>query len=312
MFIELNPYRIEVDWAPVHELFVSLWAYVTRREHKTLDLGPPWVRGVREMLRPDLAAQLSSIRALEPLDGVGFLIGQCPDERDAAGFIDWLSGLSAGELYERIAPLIPEGKGDMLQGLDAARDSAVRLLSAWNEQYFSGIAPAILDGLRRDAEAARALVGTIPSVELVERATNGLDFVPAVPVEYVLLTPQYHYRPWNLFGRGRDMWFFQYPTDAPPTVEGEPPSRLLRLARALSDESRLRILHHLTAGPCSFTDLVRLTGLSKSTVHHHMVALRAAGLVRVHFVDERRETYSLRTNAADALGENLRRFLHAS
>jgi hypothetical protein len=47
MCVEQTTYRVEVDWAPAYELLVSLKAYVNRREHKTLELGAVWARGVR-------------------------------------------------------------------------------------------------------------------------------------------------------------------------------------------------------------------------------------------------------------------------
>lgn len=126
----------------------------------------------------------------------------------------------------------------------------------------------------------------------------------------MLLVPQFHHRPWNVFQDYRDLRVIQYPADALPAVPGEPPPGLLRLTRALSDESRLRILRFLATGPRSFTDVVQFMGLAKSTVHHHMVVLRAAGLVRVH---DRGDvtTYSLRPGAVDELGDRLHTFFQA-
>lgn len=181
----------------------------------------------------------------------------------------------------------------------------------WNDEYFSAIDPAILTGLAAEAAATAALVETMEPLALVEQATNGVVFVPEPRPETVLLIPQYHYRPWNLFSTFRDLRIIQYPVDAVPAAPGELPPGLMRLTRALSDDSRLRILRFLSAGPQSFTAIVRFSGLAKSTVHHHMVVLRAAGLVRVHASQGGgiADSYSMRPHALDELDRQLRAFL---
>ncbi|WP_153944935.1 ArsR/SmtB family transcription factor, partial [Acinetobacter baumannii] len=72
------------------------------------------------------------------------------------------------------------------------------------------------------------------------------------------------------------------------------PRSLLRLARCLADESRLRILRFLTDGPRSFTEIVSHMGLAKSTVSYHMIMLRGAGLVRAYAEGECVQEYTLR------------------
>jgi DNA-binding transcriptional ArsR family regulator len=147
------------------------------------------------------------------------------------------------------------------------------------------------------------------AVDLVDLATNGLEFTPSTDIELVLLVPQYHHRPWNVYAFFRAMRLYRYPADVAPLTAGEPPPSLLRVARTLADDSRPRILRHVAQEPKTFTELVKLTGLAKSTVHHHMVALRAAGLVRVHDVGEKVVTYSLRPDAEDHFGAELRAYL---
>src|SRR5918911_1352446 len=298
MQVEQPTYRAEVDWAPAYELLVSLKAYVNRREHKTLELGAGWARGVRRQLPPELAAELASVTALADVHVPDLLIWQCPGTRDVSGYLHWLGALSVGELYERVAPYLLEGRAPLPRDLSLVRDRYMRVLVAWDEQYFRLVDPAILRGLAADAASRQALVGTLAPETLVEVATCGVHFVPQPGPELVLLVPQYHYRPWNVFQDYRGLRVIQYPADALPSVPDEPPPGLLRLTRALSDESRLRILRFLATGPRSFTDVVQVMGLAKSTVHHHMVVLRAAGLVRVHDSGDA-ISYSLRPGAVD-------------
>jgi DNA-binding transcriptional ArsR family regulator len=77
---------------------------------------------------------------------------------------------------------------------------------------------------------------------------------------------------------------------------------MVRTYKALSDERRLRILRRLREGDTSLDELTEMLGLSKSTVHHHMSTLRAAGLIRIHVsIDKssKKRIYSLRDQALE-------------
>jgi DNA-binding transcriptional ArsR family regulator len=302
-------YEVEVDWAPADELVISLKAFVGRSEHKTLDLGLAWPKVVRQRLTPALAAQLSSIRVLDHVALLDLLIRRCPGERSANDFIRWLAELWPGQLYEWIAPFVPPKHAAALTNLAGRRDRYVEILWGWNEQYFEEVDSAILTGLERDAAEKRALMGRMEPDELVEIATSGVTIARDADLEKIWLIPQYHFRPWNLNAFFQGARSIQYPVDALPLDPDDISPHLRRLTKALSDESRLRILHQLSAGPASFTDVVTFTKLSKSTVNHHLVMLRAAGLVRVHDLGDRSTTYSLRSDAIDTLRDDLRSYL---
>jgi DNA-binding transcriptional ArsR family regulator len=172
--------------------------------------------------------------------------------------------------------------------------------------------PRVLAGLAADAEEKRALAAKLSPYELVEAATGGLVLEPSSSRHLVVLVPQYHNRPWNIHSTLTGVKLIFYPADVLPTPPGEPPVTLLRLTRAIADESRLRILHHLAGGGRhTFTDLLRYTGLAKSTVHQHMMILRASKLVRAHEAADGSTSYSLRANEIDSLGDHLRAFLRS-
>ncbi len=302
-------YRVEIDWAEAYELIVSLSAYVATREHKTLEIGERWVKDVRAHITPALAADLAASRELPLLKDLAILVWQCPGERDAPSFLRWLAGLSPGQLYELVAPYTSPESMALLRDLGAQRDQLAHLLQVWDAQYFHAANKAILDGLAADAVAKRALLTVVAPDALAEAATGGVYLAPIADVDVVVLVPQYHYRPWNLYGLHGRVRLNLYPADALPPAPGAPPPSLLRLTRALADESRLRILRFLATTPRGFTDVVRDSGLAKSTVHHHLVALRAAGLVRVHDDGNGPVTYSLRPRALQELGERLGSYL---
>jgi DNA-binding transcriptional ArsR family regulator len=60
-----------------------------------------------------------------------------------------------------------------------------------------------------------------------------------------------------------------------------PPPAVLRLHRALGDETRLRILKLLADRDLYLTEIAQQLELSKPTIKHHLAMLRAAGLVTV-------------------------------
>lgn len=292
----------------MQELLVSLETFLARGDRTAMDLGAPWARKVRNRLSTGLRERL--MHPCHVWVGMLHLLTLQPDAPPTPeAFRAWMTGLSAGALFERDAAL---GGGE-LRGLGsevaALRDETAALVHDWNEQYFRHVDGAILDGLAAEAERLRRVLPFESPIDLIERVTAGVRFVPVNPPDRVLLIPQYHYRPWNIHGRFGGLQLFRYPADVVPPAPGEPPIELLRATRALGDESRLRILRHLAGRSHSFTDLVRLVGLSKSTVHHHLVTLRAAGLVRLEHRDEKTTVYSLRPDMARDIGERLDRFL---
>ena len=55
----------------------------------------------------------------------------------------------------------------------------------------------------------------------------------------------------------------------------------------MGDEKRLRILRYLAKGPASLSQIADELDVAKSTAHHHLGLLRAAGLVKVTLGDEK-------------------------
>lgn len=304
-------YRIDIDWCPPYELLVSLEAYLSGVERKTLELGPGWIKQVRGSLPSDLLDLMQKTQGKDLGGALDLLVEQCPGARDVETYLGWLADLSLGEMYERLMPNLEGGAVRLPRLLRDAMDQNVRLLTLWNDAYFRHIDPAILDGLEASAAATRSRLGTTLPEDLVEEATGGWRYTPSAPPERLLLIPQYHFRPWNVFARPGPTLIVRYPADVLPAVSGEPAAELLRSVRALSDESRLKILRYLAGTPRSFTEIAGFTGLAKSTVNHHMMALRSSGLVRVHD-DGTATTYSLRPNAVEVVGSRLHDYLNGA
>jgi DNA-binding transcriptional ArsR family regulator len=308
--------ELTVDWAPAYELLVSFLVYVNRAKHTLVEVGQTWVDDVRFRLPSDytqrIAHQAHTLKTRhDEQDLLALLVKVCPAKgRDAQTWLDWLAELAPGAAYEALTPLVPQSGPFLPRDFAAWRDRLVGLLRTWHTYYFSEVDPAILDGLRCDAERVSARVGSLPPQQLVEQVTNGMWVEPGPGTWQVVLVPQYHMRPYNHDCSLNDGILLLYPADVVPTPEDAPPTALLRLTRGLSDESRLRILRYVALGPRSLTEVARFAGLSQPTVHHHLAQLRTAGLLRVHCsLAGPVRYYSLRSHALDQLARQLGTYL---
>ena len=82
----------------------------------------------------------------------------------------------------------------------------------------------------------------------------------------------------------------------------------IRLAKALSDESRVRTLLFLQEGDLCACRIIKMLDLAPSTVSAHMAILQRAGLVEVR-KDGRWRHYRLAGRTASPLAKGFVRFL---
>ncbi len=301
-------YQVLVSFAPAHELVLSLDAFLYTA-NKGMDMGPEWVSEVSARMGADKAASLRWATAIDPF-ALSLLVWQCPGTPGPEEFLQWLSALTPGQLYERMSPYVPPQKADLLRDLGQWQGHVVQVLRTWHEGYFRAVEPRLLAALAADAERRRGEAATADPVALVEEATTGLR-VESESLDQVLLVPQTHLRPLVRFAKCNRLLICLYPLDAAPTVPGRPAPDLMRTVRALADENRLRIMHFLAdSQPRSFTDVMKNVGLAKNTIHYHLSALRTAGLVRFHLSSECDTfLYTARRSALDEIGPRLQRFL---
>jgi DNA-binding transcriptional ArsR family regulator len=149
----------------------------------------------------------------------------------------------------------------------------------------------------RDAAARQPVIDSSTSPkDLIESITNGISYDLPQGVRRVVFIPSVSLRPWTLITDHDDALLICYPVaEEHLVVDPEaPPSSLLAVYKALGDDKRMRLLRRLSEGPATLAELTEHVGMAKSTVFHHMAVLRAAGLVRVLFVDGQVSTYSLR------------------
>lgn len=184
-----------------------------------------------------------------------------------------------------------------------------RVLLAWQER-FEPIEARIARFEQRDADSRRADFGRLPFSDFIEQATGGVKWVPQAGIERVQLAPTYFGRPYNWVFGGRDWHLYCYPIadSALDLDRGSAPASLVRLHRALGDDSRLRILRLLADGDLYLTEIAERMGLSKPTVSHHLAQLRASGLVSTT-ESGTLMYYSLRRERLAGVGPDLIAFL---
>jgi len=199
---------------------------------------------------------------------------------------------------------------DLLRQPDEYHRRVVGVLEAW-QLRFAEVEERMAAMIRRDADDRTADRRMLEPVDLIERTTGGIRWIPEAAVGRVILAPSYFARPYNYIFGGEGWRLFVYPL-ADSALDGAdplaPPPAMIRLHRALGDETRLRILKLLTERDLYLTEIAHELGLSKPTIKHHLALLRAAGLLTVT-QEGAVIYYSLRRDRLEEASTEIGRFL---
>lgn len=284
MSVELT---VDIFPSVAHELAVELMAFAAPR-HVRLPGNP-------EAHRLLASAGLAGETGAHLWSGVVGLTYA----RRWAGSDQLLEGLAAADPEEiraaadELAPGALDALGPGLPALLA------EVAATWRSRRGGLSEERLAQLLAADAALRRGQASRLAPAALVEAATNGVVWTDQPGVETLALMPTYALRPWTHWQRAGSAMVVSHPV-ADESLGGNgdlATARAVRLARVLSDESRVRAIRLLAAEPATLQELAGRLGLRKSTVHHHLAELRAAGLLRVPFGSKR---YSLRTEALDA------------
>lgn len=308
------PVKINFRFNPLHELIVSLRVFANPRLHKKCDGGGEWVKQLKKMLPSSLVEQTEEEESAKTLRVLNeYLVLSMPEHESihkVSSFNQWVNSINARELLdnENLPPALLEKLPALFQNID----KTCRLLEQWEEAYFKHIDPLILKNLEQDAREKQKLLDQQTPFDLIEQVTGGIRLEEIDKLQRVIMVPQYHGRPLNLYRFSGDTFSSHYPCEALPPAEGEPSPGLLRQVGAVSDPNRLKALRFLAQGEKNFTEIVGHLGMAKSTVHYHLIALRAAGLVRVHLNNNDHARYSLRKKALPEISSELEEYITGS
>ena len=265
---------------------------------------------------PTVRTSADVVTMVGRLEAVDLVSAGC-DEDDAAqqDAIELSKRVLTGErgLLEQAVAAWPGDTRMLAEPLLRDPDGYVRALRrvvrAWRER-FEPIEARIARFEERDVAARRVALGQLSQSDFVEQTTDGIRWVPEPRMRRVILAPAYFCRPYNWVFGGRDWHLFCYPiSDAALDLDRDAvPTMMVRLYRALGDDSRLRILRYLADGDLYLTEVAERMGLSKPTVSHHLALLRASGLVSTTEAGGLKY-YSLRRDRLSGLGPDLARYL---
>ena len=253
---------------------------------------------------------VAHLRAMDPLDFRRMILaGGHPASTEPEKLEAAVNGDS-----DAIDQVLGDHHSALRKFLLAAPTESARLLidviERFHDQAMRPELGALLPTLERDAHDKRAFAKTLPAETFVEKATRGVTFEPSAGVRGIVVIPSIVLRPWTLMVQHHALRIFVYSVDedALNADPAAPPAFLIELYKALGDERRLRLLAELWRGDTDLKTLSQRVDLAKSTTHHHLRALRTAGLVRVVVRDDDK-VYSLRKDALADAGPLLEDFL---
>ena len=334
-------YRIDWDVRTAYDFIFSL----SGDAGSTDDLPAPdraWLTETRKALPGDVQAGIDDLFESELAIHAGVLLVDEPEIRTSADFLDLVESTSpadlAGALFadnshdadlaavvERaiagdpsalpiLAEKLPDwnrkGRIELLRDPALAKDRILAVLRAW-QVPFATIEDRVRGIIERDYDERAADRERLAPADLIETTTGGVRYLPEPGISRVVLGPSYFSRPYNFLMSARDWRFFGYPvadSALGPADSLTPPLALVRLHRALGDETRLRILKLLASRDLYLTEIAQQLDLSKPTIKHHMIQLRAAGLVTITDAGTVMY-YTLRRNRLDDASAEIKRFL---
>lgn len=223
----------------------------------------------------------------------------------------------------RMKDLFKEKHGEDIKGLDKYLDWWARpdefgemmlnALQAYYLAYFSEeekrVAPVLRDALALAQQKAQSLSVT----DLIADLSQGLHF-DKLTVKELIIIPVFCITPLVIMDEideNLGMFLFGARPATMSAIPGElVPDGLLRALKALSDPTRLKIIHFLTHEELTPSELSRRLSLRAPTLTHHLSELRLAGLVNLTLKGQEK-LYSLRLEAIEETFGNLQSFLKA-
>jgi len=277
--------KVEVWESLVIELLLTISTFQHPFNWDTLEAGQAGLQRIRQGMSPELE------RVLADLD----LTGEKVHGWSALAAWTWKKRLREPEAAAAALADAPEWPADVRPRLA----EAIRL---WHRDLLAGQEADLRDRLHRAAVAKRRLAAHATVEQLIEEATNGIVWRPQADVRRVVLVPNVAMSPWSNHERVGDTMLFTFPAVVEPT---DPMERIQRLSWVLADRSRLAALRLLAERTMTLQELADELGVRKSTMHHHLSLLRAAGLLRAPMGTK---TYTLRRAPLDELGGALQVF----
>jgi DNA-binding transcriptional ArsR family regulator len=194
---------------------------------------------------------------------------------------------------------------------EITRDALADSLERWFELMIRARQAALDSSAEAERERWLTLAGTMNADAVIEEATGGIVYIPDVGSRTSVLIPSVFTRPITQIVDHRDTTILICPSqvDDRGAASNAPPNRLMKMTKALSDETRMRVLLVLRERPRTAKEIAAAVGIPRTSIFHHMIILRAAGLIRTIQPGFGAATYAPRETALAELSTLLSSYL---
>lgn len=174
---------------------------------------------------------------------------------------------------------------DLWSKPDELGDNYLAALQAYQHAFFEEEEKRIGPVLKEQLEIAKQLAKKMSVPELLVELSQGVNIDAFKTSKDMILIPAFWSTPLMMFEErieDKMMLLFGARPASMSAIPGEIiPESLLRSLKALSDPTRLKIMHYLYKEEVTPSELARRLNLRAPTVTHHLNDLRLAGLVNL-------------------------------
>lgn len=332
------------------ELIAELAAFTSGPARASLESGKAWIREVRKLAGSELIARVERyhIGAYAELVTVALEAAQPrgPDELIAA-----LEGIDADELRRRLLgadsalerTMVSEDAferaidGDsrarsevrtafgtdqrsrqaigrlLIEPADDIKTAMIAVLHDWAKAVLPQFGADAEAAIARDVAAKQAMLRTTPGQAVLANATSGVTFEPSPWITEVVIVPTLALRPFvvPVDHRHTAVFLCSVADDALDDDAEAPPRTLVKLAAALGDDLRLRMLRLLTEDDLNASEIADRLAVDRTTLHHHLGILRSAGLLTVRDEGATGWRYALRDDRLAGIKQDLESYLRS-
>lgn len=194
---------------------------------------------------------------------------------------------------------------------DEFGEAMVNALQAYYQAFFEEEEKRVGPVLKAGLERAERMAPEFSVPDLIAELSQGVRF-DDIAVKELVMVPAFWTTPLVILEKVDEnlgIFLFGARPASMAAIPGEQiPDGLVRTLKALADPTRLKIMHYLTQGEVTPSELARRLNLRAPTVTHHLSELRLCGLVNVSFKGQEKH-YTSRLEALDETCDNLRDFL---
>jgi len=184
--------------------------------------------------------------------------------------------------------------------IEAVADLLIGALDGLHRGVFAALESRVGPAEAADAARTRTLVQDRGFEAAMREIVPSLTFERPISQSTIVLVPSVLIRPaWALTDHDSTL-VIAYPA-AGERAAG-PPERLVRIASALGDELRLRVIRELAEQPATISDLADRLGVPRTSLQYHVRLLTDAGLIALAVDDARWGRLMIRTEAIAELG----------